>query len=202
MSFSGGGRPTAGQIASQNRFLLREQRKFRIAADAVVDAFSHFEEVQAVSLFGSVAVPLWKEVPRFSEYRRYRIEVWHECADCDLAVWLSGLDNLHELSRARSRALNRLMAQRDIGVAHHQVEVFIMQPGTDRYLGRLCTFAQCPKPGKRECFVRDCGKPPFLKQIDRFRFYANALERGVILFDRARGGVVARAEDLPQPTGE
>ena len=198
MSFFGDRKPGAAAIAEQNRYLLRQQRRFRIAADAVVDAFSRFEEVEAISLIGSVAANLWKEVPRFREFRRYRIEVWHECMDCDLAVWLSRLDNLTELRKARSRALNRLMEERRIGVAHHQVEAFIMEPGTDRYLGRLCTFGQCPKPGKRDCFVPDCGKYPFLQQIEKFRLYKNALDQSVCLFDRSRGGVVRHAEDLPQ----
>jgi len=191
-------RPSRSQIADQNRYQLRRQRDFRVAADAVVDAFSHFPEVEAISLIGSVALPLWKEVPRFSDYRRYHIEVWHECMDCDLAAWLSRVDNLAELRKARSRALKDLFADTGIGVAHHQVEVFIMQPGTDRYLGRLCTFGQCPKPGKLDCFVPDCGKEPFLRQMERFRFYQDALERSVRLFDRSQGGVLRRAADLPQ----
>ncbi len=199
MSFFGKRKPGRNAIAEQNKYLLRQQRNFRAAADAVVDALRRFEEVEAISLIGSVAVPLWKEVPRFSDYRRYQIEVWHECKDCDLAVWLSRLDNLRELGKARSRALNQLMNERNIGVAHHQVEAFIMEPGTDRYLGRLCTFAQCPKPGKFECFVPDCGRAPFLKQIEKFKFYKNALEQSVRLFDRSSGGVVRRAADLPQP---
>jgi hypothetical protein len=35
--------------------------------------------VVKVALFGSVAVPLVKEIPRFREYQQARIEVWHEC---------------------------------------------------------------------------------------------------------------------------
>ena len=57
-------------IAEQNRYLLQRQQEFRLAADAVTAAWSERGEVEAVALFGSVAVALWKEVPRFRTYRR------------------------------------------------------------------------------------------------------------------------------------
>jgi hypothetical protein len=50
--------------------LLRQQRDFRRAADIVTDALTSFEEVEAIAVIGSVAKPLWKEVPRFREFRR------------------------------------------------------------------------------------------------------------------------------------
>ena len=57
-------------IAEQNRYLLQRQQEFRLAADAVTAAWSERGEVEAVALFGSVAVALCKEVPRFRTYRR------------------------------------------------------------------------------------------------------------------------------------
>ena len=189
--------PTKKEIAEQDGYLLRRQQDFRLAADAIVIAFSRFPEVEAISLFGSVALPLWKEIPRFRDYRRNRIEVWHECGDVDLAVWLSALDNLRELGRARSRAMNDLLETTGIGVAHHQVEVLILEPGTDRYLGWLCYFAQCPKPHKFECLVPGCGSSPFLRQFQNFRPYKTALSKSVPLFDRRRDGLVQRAALLP-----
>jgi hypothetical protein len=77
------------KIEEENRSLLRLQHDFRRAADIVTDALMIFEEVEAVAVIGSVAKPLWKEVPRFSEFRNAGIEVWHECKDLDLAVWIS-----------------------------------------------------------------------------------------------------------------
>ncbi len=100
--------------------------------------------------------------------------MWHECADIDLAVWVDDLTVLKSLQRARGQALNFLMAAHGIGVAHHQVELFIMEPGTDRYLGRLCTFGTCPK-GKHDCRTPGCGKTPFLKMIDGFTLHRDAL---------------------------
>jgi len=147
--------------------MLRRQREFRLAAQYVAKAFSQFPEVTRVVLFGSVAVPLTKEVPRFRRYRRAGVAIWHECQDVDIAVWLNRLDRLNELRRARSRAVNDLFEEMETGVAHHQVDVFLLEPGTNRYLGRLCSFGVCPKD-KPECWVSGCGAVPFLQQHEGF----------------------------------
>jgi hypothetical protein len=47
-----------------------------------------------------------------------------------------------------------------ISVVDHQMDVFLFEPGTDRYLGRLCSFNQRPKE-KRDCLVPGCGAVPF-----------------------------------------
>lgn len=78
--------PSKKAIEEQNQYLLRLQRNFRVAGSHVAAVLGEHPTVSKVVLFGSVAVPPWKEVPRFSEYRRARIEVWHECRDVDLAV--------------------------------------------------------------------------------------------------------------------
>jgi hypothetical protein len=188
-------------IAKQNKYLLRQQHNFRIAADAVVEAWRDRPEVQAVVLFGSVAVPLWKEVPRFPEYRRKRIAVWHECKDVDLAVWLSRTDELNGLRKAKARALSRLFDERGVGVASHQMDIFVMELGSDRYLGRLCDFARCPND-KRECLVEGCGAVGHLKQHEGFVLSPDALaeDRTMVLFDR-KSSLLCRAVDGPV-TGE
>lgn len=189
-------------IARQNGYFLRRYQDFRRAADAVIEAWRHHPEVAAVALIGSAAVPPWKEVPRFSPYRRARIELWHECGDLDLAVWLDHLRDLNRLRRAKDRAVSQLSAEGDGGAATHQVDVFVLQPGTDRYLGRLCLFNSCPK-GKTECLVPGCGATRFLQQIDGFRWRPESLapDRSVRLFDRATGQH-HRATDLPLPDEE
>jgi hypothetical protein len=178
--------PTDKDIRETNRYLQRRQQELRRAAEAVATELAGIHQVQKVVLFGSIAIPLKKEVPRFREYRRNRIAVWHECRDVDLAVWLSDLDDLKSLQRARNRALNDLLQAEDIGVAHHQVEMFIMEPGSDRYLGRLCSYGQCPKKGKRDCSIEGCGRHRFLAQHEDFTFHSESLasERSVVLFDR------------------
>lgn len=162
-------------IEEQNSFMLRRQHEFRMAANVVAGAFMAFEEVEAVAVIGSVAKPLWKEVPRFREFRRAGVEVWHECKDLDLAVWLSSLDRLGELRRTRDTALrNAYLNGTGPSVTSHQVEVFLMEPESDRYLGRLCNFNKCPKD-KEECFVPDWGAIPFNRVIAGFKPYADLL---------------------------
>jgi hypothetical protein len=83
--------------------------------------------------------------------------------------------------------LNQLFAEREIGVAHHQVEIFVMERHSDRHLGRLCIFGTCPKEGKVECLVPHCGEHLFLRQIPTFTMRRDALrpERTVVLFEPA-----------------
>jgi hypothetical protein len=137
------------KIEEENRYLLRQQHDFRRAADIVTDALMHFEEVEAIAVIGSVAKPLWKEVPRFREFRNAGIEVWHECKDLDLAVWISSQERLGALRRARDRALREgYESGTGPSTANHQVEIFLIEPGSDRYLGRLCNFNACQKASR------------------------------------------------------
>ena len=190
-------RPTKGAIEEQNERLFRRRREFRTAAEFVAHDLAQLPQVQKIVLFGSVVLPLRKEIPRFREYRRAGIAVWHECSDVDLAVWVTSLDDLKSLQTTRGRALNRLFDETDIGVAHHQVEIFLMEPETDRYLGRLCIFGTCPKEGKHDCLTPGCGDPLFLAQQEGFRFKTDALrpEASVVLFDRAAGQFVPDDDD-------
>lgn len=189
-------------IAEQNAHLLNRYREFRRAADAITTAWRDHREVLAVSLIGSVARPPWKEIPRFSHYRRARIAVWHECKDMDLAVWLADLGNLNVLRRKKDKVLRELQEKGECYVASHQVDVFILEPGSDRYLGRLCRFNQCPK-GKRECAVPGCGATAFLQLHENFHWQPETLaaDRSTLLFDRL-SGLQRRAVDLPLETGE
>jgi hypothetical protein len=189
-------------IAEQNQHLLQRQQQFRLAADAVTAAWSEHPEVEAVTLFGSVAVPLRKEVPRFRTYRRAGIALWHECKDLDLALWLSSTTELGSLRKAKNRALTEMYKGTGIGVASHQVDVFVLAPGTDSYLGRLCDFARCPKH-KPECKVPGCGAVPFLRQHDGFLFDSEALapDRVICLFGR-QSGLLRKAAEAPLPEQE
>jgi len=187
--------PSRRDIAEQDRYQLRRQQSFRAAADAVAEQFINFPTVERVALFGSVAGPLTREVPRFEPYRRSGIGVLHESKDVDLAVWLTSLNGLRELGLARSKAASVVTDALGAGVAHHQVDVFLFDFEGGAYLGRLCTFATCPK-GKPECRVPGCGATLFLRQHDDFRFNHGALSNAVILFDR-QGGIRCQASNLP-----
>ncbi len=178
--------------------MLRLQREFRVAADVVTDAWTTFPEVQAVAVIGSVAKLLWKEIPRFSDFRRAGIEVWHECRDLDLALWIDSQERLGSLRRAAAQAL-RAAFERGAGtsVVSQQLDVFLIEPGSDRYLGRLCSFNACPK-GKRECLVPGCGEISFNKKVAEFRPWADLLEpaRYAMLYERGVGRLRS-ALDLP-----
>ena len=187
-------------IEEQNRFMLERQRQFRMAADVVADAWMTFVEVQAVAVIGSVAKALWKEVPRFREFRSEGIEVWHECGDVDLALWLDSQERLSELRKAASRALSAAyMAGTGVSVVGHQLDVFLIEPDSDRYLGRLCSFSQCPK-GKRDCLVPGCGAIPFNKRITEFNPRSDLLApaKHAMLYERGIGRLRSALE-LPAP---
>lgn len=186
------------EIEQQNRLMLKRQREFRMAADVVTDAWIAFAEVRAVAVIGSVARKLWREVPRFREFRSEGIEVWHECGDLDLALWLDSQQRLGELRSAASRALRAAYAEgTGVSVVSHQLDIFLIEPGSDRYLGRLCSFSTCPK-GKRECFVPGCGAIPFNKRVEEFAPHADLLvpARHAMLYERGAGRLRS-ALDLP-----
>lgn len=184
--------PSEEDIDEQNTRMLRSQCLYRWAAQSIALAMSKLPEVQRVAAFGAVAQPLEMEVPRFREFRRYRIEVLHECADLDLAVWTANLPGLKELRRAKGSGLSVVQNTAWGGIAHHQVDVHIFDAGSGAYRGRLCSFGQCPKPRKMQCFVPGCGVQPFLQQFEKYRFNAARFEgeSKVILFDRAGGFLV------------
>ncbi|RJF86828.1 hypothetical protein D3874_07170 [Oleomonas cavernae] len=188
------------EIEEQNRYLVEQQRRFRQAADVVADAWARFPEVAAVAVIGSVAKPLWKEVPRFREYRRAGIEVWHECSDLDLALWIDAQGRLGELRRAAHVALrDAYEAGRGPSVAGSQLDIFLIEPGTDRYLGRLCAYNACPKE-KRDCLVPGCGEIPFNKRVDGFVAHADLLAPAAHATLYRRGeGRLRFALDLPAP---
>lgn len=184
------GRPTARAIAEESFRMIERQKKFHLAARNVTKELAELPSVQKVVLFGSVAMPLKREVPRFRNFKRAGISIWHECSDVDLAVWVTDLSNLKELQRCRLKGVDGLF------VAHHQVEIFLMEPTTDRYLGRLCTFGTCPKKDKIECSVPGCGASLFLKQHLDFKLRADALapHRTQTLFDRNQ---IVSSDEIP-----
>jgi len=107
-----------------------------------------------------------------------------------MAVWVSDLGRLKVIQKARSQALNDLLAEKQIGVAHHQLDIFIMEPETNRYLGRLCIFGSCPKE-KNKCRVSGCGEPNSLQQHEDFKFEPKDLDDGtsVVLFERCEENI-------------
>lgn len=124
-------------IERENRSLLERQRQFRAAADGVTAAWMKSPDVRAIAVIGSVARPLWKEVPRFREFSTRGIELWHECGDLDLAVWLDTLDHLDALRRTRDLAL-RKMVERGAIPFNKQIEGF--RPRDDLLAGAMLLY--------------------------------------------------------------
>ena len=188
---------TPAGIAEQNRYLLRRYGFFRRSADCVADALRQRPEVVAITLVGPLARDPFKEVPRFSPYRRREIELWHECGHFDLAIWLTDFGDLDGLRRAKNRALLDMKSENEGGVAAHQASALLFEPGTDRYRGWLCQYNTCPKH-KPACLVPGCGNVKFLQQFYDFEPEPDmfAENRSVRLFDRATN-LVRRAVALP-----
>lgn len=93
----------------------------------------------------------------------------------------------HEIRRTIAHALTDLLRREDIGVAHHQVETALFEPGTDRYLGLVCFYGQCPK-GKPPCLATGCGEPAFVRQVDGYERSVDAVDwdTAVTLWERPR----------------
>ena len=115
-------------------------------------------------------------------------------------MWLDDLTILNSLRRARAKALAALLEQHDVGVAHHQVEVFLFSAESNAHLGRLCTFNECPK-GRRECLVLNCGAKPFLRQLEGFVFRPDALApaKTITLYEHGAFMPNADEDDLEIP---
>jgi hypothetical protein len=168
------------KIAEQNNALLRRQQEFRLAADCVARALGELPGVQRVVLFGSVAMPLDADVPR-----REGLAVWHECKDVDLAVWAIGLEDLKVLNKACNQALAAFQEESQLAIGRQQIDMILLEPESDRYLGHLCPRDQCPK-GEPLCDAPGCGKLPYLQRRKGFELAPKALasDRSVLLFQR------------------
>ena len=107
-------------------------------------------------------------------------------------------DRLGSLRRAAASAL-RAAFERGAGtsVVSQQLDVFLIEPVSDRYLGRLCYFNACPKD-KRDCMAPGCGAIRFNKVVDGFKQRTELLEpaRHGMLFERGKGRLRS-ALDLP-----
>lgn len=188
------------EIDEADQYQLSRQRDFRGAADLIARTFAGFPEVAAVAVTGSVAKPLWREVPRFRKFRRSGTAILHECMDLDLAVWLDRTDHLGEMRRAKDHALIKAYeAGKGPGVATHQADIFLFEPISDRYIGRLCKYSACPK-GKPDCLVPGCGAISFNRIFEDFTPDADLLAtaRTAMLYVRGKG-IVMSALDLPVP---
>jgi predicted nucleotidyltransferase len=181
MERAGEGSRDQRRLNEDDRYTRMRYAHFRAAAEYVAAAFAGIPTVKRVALFGSIA-----SGPRIESTRaRARRGHLHDPKDVDIAVWLDDATELERLRLLRSRAVNQLWKEKEIGVAHHQVDVFLLD-GAGTYLGRLCCFNQCPKH-KPACRAVNCGKIPFLRQHDGFILDPDSLrpDRVQVLYDRS-----------------
>ncbi len=187
------GTPAENELERHERYVANRRASLRRAAELVAGEFAAFPFVERVVLFGSVAEPVKRETPRFRELRALAGSVSHDPKDVDLAVWVTDLTQLHLLRRAAGCAIGQHEKEIHVklwpGVPHHQVDVFLLEAGTDRFRGNLCHFGQCPK-GKRECEVAGCGAQPFLQLFANFNLEGRGLRspQAVVLFERQPNG--------------
>jgi hypothetical protein len=169
---------SAGSPADQ----LERQRDFRVAAGAVAAALFEFDEVEAIALFGSLARPLSREVPRFQRYHQLGIEILHECKAVVLAVWLTRTDRLRDLSRAGNRAVTTIPAT-GIGVASRH---FLVRSRPQSLFRSALLFRTMPER-KAGLPRRRMRRDPIPVTAREFCPAADALSAAVNLFNRRRG---------------
>ena len=160
---------TRGEIAREDRSMLLRQDQFRKAARLLSKRLADMPAVRKVVLFGSVALPLWKEVPPHSRLRARRIKIFHECQNIDLAVWVSTPSVADTIRRAHSAVVNELLDNEvHFGIAHHFFSTHLIDHATGKYHGMVCHYGQCPKR-KEECRVPGCGEHKFVRVLPWFR---------------------------------
>jgi hypothetical protein len=166
--------------------LLRRLEGLRAAANAVAAAFALLPAIERVALFGFVARPFERQIRLLAEPRLATTALWHECEGVELAAWVGDTADLKALHDARCTALDSVFAATRFPLARRHVDVFLLEPGTDRCLGRLCRFRTCPK-GKPECRAPGCGAVRFLRRHTGFALDPRSLDpaRSTLLFDRA-----------------
>jgi len=175
-----------GEIYEEDQRMLRRQADFRNGARVLTERLAAMPEVQQVRLFGSVALPLWKEGSYHSRLRQRQIQVYHECANIDLAVWVTSPAGADGIRKEAAQVVRELTDKNVyLSIAHHTFSIRLIQETDGTYLGMVCHFNKCPKH-KRECEVPGCGAHPFVQILPWFRLEPDRLNafNSQILFQR------------------
>ncbi len=174
-----------GEIHEDQR-MLKRQEDFRKAARLLARHLAALPEVRKVMLFGSVPLPLWKEVPRFHRLRQRRIKIFHECGNIDLAAWVTDTASANTMRKACSATVSELL-ENDVhlNIAHHYFCIHLVDQASGRYQGMVCHYNQCPKQ-KEPCRVPGCGASKFVQVLPWFDFKPARLNshNSQVLFDR------------------
>lgn len=120
---------------------MNERKKqIQLAVEKFISLVKDGNGVIEVALFGSAASD--KPIPQ----------------DFDLMVFIKDLSCIPHISKSIRKTTNLF----------HAHDVFIFDEGR-KYLGRICQRSVCPTTSV-ECYIKDCGKTKYLKQLDRFVF--------------------------------
>lgn len=177
---------SVGEIAEQDALMLQRQVDLRKAAVSFASRIETIPGVQKMWLFGSVALPLWKEVPRFRRFIARRVKIYHHCHTIDLALEVTDKNCAPALRKAIVANCRELVeAKRYLGVEHHMFCLHLVDQATKRYLGMVCHFNQCPK-GKPECHVPGCGSLKHVRILPWFKFKPHRLNQhnSLVLLER------------------
>ena len=178
---------SVGEIAQQDSLMLTRQADLRKAAVSLASRMESISGVEKMWLFGSLALPLWKEVPRFRRFKQRGVKVYHHCHTIDLALEVTNTNCAPVLRKAIVANCRDLVeAEKFLGVEHHMFCLHLVEKATQRYLGMVCHFKQCPK-GNPECQVSGCGKFQHVRILPWFKFKPERLNshNSLVLFERA-----------------
>lgn len=188
-----------GEIAKEDKRMLRRQADFRKAAGLLTQRLAEMPEVCEVRLFGSVALPLWKEVSCHSRLRRRGISVYHQCNNIDMAVWVTSPEGANRMRKTCSQVVQELNEREiHLSIAHHTFCLHLVDASEHRYLGMVCHYSQCPKH-KPACAVPGCGAHKFVQILPWFRLKPERLDafNSQILFRREGFGEGAADANMP-----
>ncbi|MDD1744548.1 MAG: nucleotidyltransferase domain-containing protein [Candidatus Methanoperedens sp.] len=120
---------------------MNERKKqIQLAVEKFISLVRDYDGVIEVALFGSAASD--KPNPQ----------------DFDLMVFIENIACIPHISKSVRKTTN----------IFHAHDVFIFDE-RNNYLGRICQRSVCPTTSV-ECYVKDCGKIKYLKQLERFVF--------------------------------
>lgn len=118
--------------------------------------------------------PILLEAIHRDQQKRPRKSPFKLIKDVDLAIWISSTDELSLIRKALGTALKKYISCGKFGVSNNEFDIFLLDAGTNKYLGNLCRYATCPKE-KDECNVRGCGKVPHLQKFKEFVLFPSAV---------------------------
>ena len=157
-----------------------------IAGRKIAAKVAEIPSVLKISLIGSIAKAVierqQEEGDNLSKSERFK--------DFDLAIWVTDMKDLRLIEKAIGQGLRVGSDERGTGIGGSEVDTFLIEPYTNKFLGFLCKYNQCPKPSvgfagkktkKKDCLLNGCGDPAFLKQFPGFCFFPDALNENRIV---------------------